>query len=530
MERFETQDFESLKPPFSALLGISLFALLFFSIFTFLDNGRLYFVISLLSASVIAAYQFLYIKRTNDYYKMGGIVFYLVFWVGIFVFLRQEQFSILNFSLKLKSIMLISVLPLILVWLVMGDRDPVLGLENQNKRISSVNWKLAFFILVIVNFLIIEFQIWEIIELFVLFPLIGQTVLLSKMSEKDLPVLSLRISEEIFQRFSIPLSMGKSVGFIMGAYMFGLLNLRLWLIVVLLYFLAGFLWVVAYIIPPEMRSSEGRQSSDNSSEIFEKIADNFQQVRRDQKKPTEKEVDEVEELKEIVTSDPEGTISSVKVTPLSASAFNAGRKVREKVQKPVYTLNHILSTLTAEDFSVGYRVPSDGLTFPSLDGEWTPKAGLVIFPINLEKYDYRREGQTLLLTFHQPRESAGKIKMSFNEENSTIISKDLVKFGEISFNPRTLIVHTNDFENKIKPKLEKIGEEDDISYTGFQNLAQMQEILSKMADKWIEIRYKAKEVTVNFLAGLLGATDPVFIPKESQLSQSRELPKLNDGN
>ncbi len=411
--------------------------------------------------------------------------------------------------------MYLALSPLAMVWVFADSKDMILGLENANRRKASQLWKLGIVAMIALEILIIEFNIWTIVELLILIPMVGETAILSSSRKSDLPILTLRLSEELQERFSVSLSIIKTISFIMVAYMFELLNLRFWLLVVLIYFLIGFFWSVAYLVPDEWKTNEKRKSVTKTSTTSGK-----------KERPREKEMisKNTSQLNQsIATVENNMNLSSEEITTLSSNAFQAGQRIRKKIQKPYYTLNHILATLSEEDFSAGYKVPVDGLKFRSIDGEWEPKAGLVLFPIKLEKYDFRRSNQTLLLAFHTPIKGKTSFAMDFGNDFTTKIGKNSVRFGAIEFNPRTIIVNSDEFETRIKPKLVQIDDSTDISYTGFKNLQHMKEILTKMADKWIEVRYKAKEVTVNFIAGLFGATDPIFIPKPNPANSSGEL-------
>ncbi len=145
-----------------------------------------------------------------------------------------------------------------------------------------------------------------------------------------------------------------------------------------------------------------------------------------------------------------------------------------------------------------------------------PSKRFDFIPIELEKYDYRRSNQILLLGFNEPiLDDKNKVNIDFGESSkyNAKITDNAIQFGDVTFNTRSLIVSVEEW-NEIQSDLEVVTQTDDISYTGFKTLNQMQEVLASLSEKWLELRLTAQEVAVNFLAGLLGATEPIFIPRE----------------
>ncbi|MHA2172299.1 MAG: hypothetical protein ACXAB7_20705, partial [Candidatus Kariarchaeaceae archaeon] len=301
------------------------------------------------------------------------------------------------------------------------------------------------------------------------------------------------------------------------------------------------------IVPEEMRNQSKR---DGPSEI-EKIFSSGSKVSRKEKRRRKRrrgkkgmedkvtisiDLPDKDSIDPIVKSD-KGSDTSLEVISTTAlveaqtgsiqeKAHSLGKKVRTGMEKPYYTLNHILSTLKAEDFSEAWKVNRKGLIFPSARGKWSPPKGLILFPIELEKYDYRRSNQILLLGFNEPLlDDKNKVNIDFGESSkyNAKITDNAIQFGDVTFNTRSLIVSFEEW-TEIQSDLELVTQTDDISYTGFKTLNQMQEVLASLSEKWIELRLTAQEVAVNFLAGLLGATEPIFIPREGL--ESPKFPEI----
>jgi hypothetical protein len=550
VNQFQSDDWREIKPPLMGLYSLFTLVWIFFAIFSFLDFNRLIYLLSMILVSCIVTYQLFYTRSTGMVYQTGGIVFFVILWLGMVSFTLSDLtttfpdfYLISEFTFNIKAIQFIAVLPLVLVWIFQREVDSFFGIKAlpQSERKNNV-WRYSVLILILLNIINLTLtELWGITEYLILIPLIAESVILAKSSQKELPILTLRIQEELTQKFAVPLSLLKSISLIMIFFTFELISSRFWLLVILAYFAVGLLWIIYYILPKsEISQNQQEKKAKSSKQIKTKKSKNTSKSPNIIKKDDLIEDNQTNQLilakeKENKIVKVESTLENVEtesgeISTVSQKAHSLGKKVREGIEKPFYTLNHILATLTSEDFSIGYRVNKNNLKFQSLDGEWSPPKGLVIFPIHLEKYDFRRSGQILLLGFNQPIEKRSKMHFEVDTKRYSVkMSKNSIKFGNITFNPRSLIVSEDEFENNIKLNLEVIDNNTDISYTGFKNLAHMQDILSSMADKWIELRITAQEAAVNFLAGLLGATDPVFVPKEGySLPQTKPVHQLKE--
>lgn len=485
----------------------------------------------MLAASCLTAFQLQYARKTKNPIQEGTGVFFVILWLAVFSFTSQNtSVSYRNFSLTLKELEFIALLPLTLVWVMPYNQDKFFGIQDLQKtdKLHAI-WRLSVLLLIIVNIVPTGNEwYWKGFEFIVLLPMINETVNLQNRKDEKLPVLTLFIQTEISEKFDVPISLMKSVFLILVAFVFGLLNSRIWLLIILIYFAVGAGWTLYSLIPQDMRAEEKLQSwADETREKYGK--DNNRRRRRRERKNKSKEEEEPIETTSLISHEEIQALSQPE--NIQEKALALGQKVRTGIEKPYYTLNHILSTLKEEDFSHAWRVPKNGLKLPSTRGKWSPPKDLILFPVELEKYDYRRADQILLLGFNRPLDSPNKVNISFGEkkeEDRPHISDNKIKFGNVEFNTRSLIV-TKEQWSEIKGQLDVVTAEDDISHTGFKNLTEMQKTLVSMSDKWMEVRFTAQEAAVNFLAGLLGSSEPIFMPKPGE-NQNLITGKLEDTN
>ncbi|KKK49109.1 hypothetical protein LCGC14_3138400, partial [marine sediment metagenome] len=145
----------------------------------------------------------------------------------------------------------------------------IMDLE-QNDKLHAI-WRSAILMLILIK--LIEFEdkwYWRSLEFIILIPMIFETSQLQKIKKEEIPVLTLFIQTEMKEKFGVPLSMFKSVFFIMIAFLFEILDSRLWLLVILVYFAAGIIWGITTIIPDEMKSNDETTNdfSDNIRDMF----------------------------------------------------------------------------------------------------------------------------------------------------------------------------------------------------------------------------------------------------------------------
>ncbi|MCE7736852.1 MAG: hypothetical protein GPJ54_18355 [Candidatus Heimdallarchaeota archaeon] len=532
----KSQDLGEIKPPFAGLAGLSIFAWIIFGIFTSLDDDKYYFTATMFLSGTLAAYQLRHSRVNRNPVQRGAVAIFVMVWLAIFTFTRESSTLVYDtYSLSLKQVEFIALLPVALVWVPPYNEEKFFGLMDleNNDRLHAI-WRGAVLFLIIINIVNLEGEwYWQYLEFLILSPMIYETVQLQKNSKENLPVLTLFIQTEMANKFAVPLSMFKSVFFIMVAFLFEILESRLWLLIILGYFGAGMMWGIKSIIPEEMRTDE-----DSKDEFADSVRKYFgaEERKRDRRRHKRKgkrkdkiniehqqavrlaENEKLKILNETVDIIPiaNNQITVIENGSVQQKAHALGKRVRTGIEKPYYTLNHILSTLKAEDFSEAWRVDKNGLSLPSTRGKWSPSKGLILFPVDLEKYDYRRTNEILLLGFNRPfesKEGGFNFEIGGGEKSKARITDNSIKFGDVEFNTRSLIV-TQEQWAEIKPKLSVVTQDDDISHTGFKTLNQMQEVLASLSDKWLEVRLTAQEAAVNFLAGLLGSSEPIFVPRE----------------
>lgn len=536
-DAFQSKEMSDITPPFAGIAGLSILAWIVFGVFDSLDKNEYYFVGAMFLSGILAAYQLRYSKRNKNPIQGGAVVFFVIIWLAVFTFTSEtNNFDYDGYSISLRKLELLALLPLTLVWVAAFKDEKFFGIMDLERRDElHAIWRSSVLILILVNLLKQGDEwYWRSLEFMIVIPMIYETTQLQKSKKEQLPVLTLFIQAEMTEKFEVPFSMFKSVFLIMICFLFEILASRLWLLVILIYFGAGVIWAISSLIPEEMRSDDDKKDEfgDQMRELFgseKKSRRKRRRERKSEKKKTElkSNIDQLidaQKTNQGVTSTAL-TIENASKNELSTSSSSGtiqekahamGQRVRTGIEKPYYTLNHILSTLKEEDFSQAWRVDKEGLTFPSKRGKWSPPRGLILFPIEFEKYDYRRSNEILLLGFNKPfkkKDDSVNINLGGSSKGKTKITDNSIKFGDVEFNTRSLIV-TEDQWSEIKPHLQLVTQDDDISHTGFKTLNHMQETLVKLSDKWMEVRFTAQEAAVNFLAGLLGSSDPIFVPRE----------------
>lgn len=495
----------------------------------------------MLLACIFAVINQLQGKFTANNFKNGLAGIYVAFWAGLSLFTSPTRIvSVMNFSLTQKTLNGLAILPIILIWMYPARRDRFFGIQKiEREEVISSVWRINVLLLFAIYFL----NLWTWLEFLILIPIIYEPIALQVENKDRMPILTLQIQQELMQKFAVPISLAKSFFFIQFAYLFGFLQSKLWILNMMLLILTGFIWTIA-TFATKLQLDE----IDDLDEIFEDETEDEQMSKTDSLATyTDKELAIKEKER------PKGR----KNKKSKSKAHQLGAKLREELKKPQYNLNHILSTLTQEQFTNGFKVAQDGLKFHSKEGEWSPPKNLVLFPIELGKYDYRREDEILLLGFNKPA-PIGKSKFNltinnheqhkshrkhrekreitaYKKEHQYSLGSDRVQFGDTIFNLKTLIVTRRQWQ-EIQQKLEPITNITDISYTGFKNLADLQEKIIMIGDKWIELRKKAQNMAMEFLQGLLGTGDAVFMDAKAleaekhALNASRDYEIIEDDN
>ncbi|MHA2031245.1 MAG: hypothetical protein ACW99Q_17835 [Candidatus Kariarchaeaceae archaeon] len=539
-----------IKPPFAGLAGLSILAWVVLSFLGKYDEEKHFFIGVMFLSGLLAAYHLRYARKNKNPIQGGAVVAFVIVWLGIFSIInRNREVQFLDYSIELGKVGFMALLPLVTIWIQPYKDESFFGIMEleENDKLHAI-WRDSVLLIVLINILKSgDHWYWGALEFVILIPMLYETVQLQKHNSDELPVLTLFIQTEIANKFAVPFSMLKSVFLIMVAFIFELLESRFWLLVILGYFAAGFIWGVFSIIPEDMRSKSDGNGPSEIEKIFSSGSKASRKDQRRRKRRRGKKGMEDEPSISINLPDRDSIVSTIKsdietdtslqvISPtvpvevekgsIQEKAHSLGKQVRTGMEKPYYTLNHILSTLKAEDFSEAWKVNQEGLIFSSTRGKWSPPKGLILFPIELEKYDYRRKNQILLLGFNKPlQDEKNKVKLEFGTSSkyNAKISDNAIQFGDVTFNTRSLIVSIEEW-TEIQSDLELVTQTDDISYTGFKTLNQMQEVLASLSEKWIELRLTAQEAAVNFLAGLLGATEPIFIPREGL--ESPKFPEI----
>jgi len=453
------------KPNKSA--GFQALLHLLWIIATIWDASKLYYSLVVILISAVVSYSIFETRRREDTDVQGQLFFFIVFWMALTFFTQSAGTVVISgFSIPVRYVDYIGLLVPITLWVIPSRSSEFFGRSTiRTDEVVKNFWKINLLYIIILKL----FSTWTILEFLILIPMIVEPIYLYNRKKRP-PILTLNIFEEIDRKYGSVRSLIGNIFFVQTAVIFGFLLSRFWALVILLLTVATFITGVISTVPIDKLESIGREEN--------------------QKKKT---------------------------------AHEMGRHLREQLKKPQYNLNHILSTLKQEDLSKGYRVDTENLNFPSMDEDWRPPVGLILFPVDLGNYDYRREGETLLIGFNKiipnfsrkasfsfSQGKGGNVGYSNNGDSTFMISGDQIKIGDLVFRMKTISVRTTDWEETIKNQLTQIDENVDISYTGFSSLAELQERMSAIGRKWMEFRQKAKEQAMNFIGGLLGADEAVF--------------------
>ncbi len=496
-------DLEEYSPPrFLKIFYLLLIAWSIFGIFPALDPNSVFYVSSGLLLVIIASYSQVLSLRGNTMLESTTFV-YVTFWLGITSYqLPGRDFSFYTVTFPIRYFDFGIIFPVYLIWLLPIRGDNFFGLQELSlEEVAHSIWKLSLLILLLIKF----FRLPTYLEFSILIPIVLEPIILHRILKTAPPALTLFIQTELTQKFAVPISLIKSALFILIAYMFEYLTLRIWIIFLLIISLVIFIWFIytfgQSLSPPETTEATEKTVEESVDKHTDKVDTTGQPLTRQplSSQPTSKLVKSGNKL---ISKDDNKD---------SVFAFKLGKKVREEIKKPRYTLNHILANLSKDDFKEGYIVTKDKLTLGSKHGQWNPKKGLLLFPIPLGKFDYRREDEILLIGLQKPNlYGSARFSVSGSKTSKKFsMGKGFIKFGDLTFNLKTLIVNKNDWE-KEKSTLTPIDSSIDISHTGFENLDDIQEKLSLIGQKWIELRSNLQLKLYQFLMGLIGAEDAIF--------------------
>lgn len=511
------------------------------TIFHHYDQSYYIFISLMELGSLFTIYNQFMMRSTRDLRYLGTILFYVLTWFGISLFAPYDALVTLStYQFELRWFEIIAIIPIMILWLIPLNKEKFFGIQRttEEDRIKWL-WKSVIVILILINFLELSSN-WQFI---VLIPMIAEPVLIQREKEKELPMLTLFIHQEVINKFDVPISLIRTIFIILFAFMFNYLTSKWWVIILLLFMMSTVFWGIGNVVNTFNPEKESKLSEHELEEFIKKgilgdeirskmtsVSNTIKDVKTKNEKVETSKANENEKSEVIKDEEgivtPKRVISTIKqdaITTMpisenkpiksSSKAHELGLKLRKELQKPRYNLNHILSTLTSETFNVGYKVNQENLIFNSLKGPWTPPLGLILFPVDLGRYDFRRSNQILLLGFNKPihRPNQAKIDIEFSPKYryNAVISGDRIQFGDLEFNMRTLIVTKQQWE-EINQKLDLVTENDDIEYTGFKTLSEMQQKLVEIGDKWVDLRRQAQEAVVNFIAGLLGSEEPIF--------------------
>lgn len=482
------------------------------AVFNKYDPDRIVYAISMVLGAIITfthIFQDQLVVIQSNQERSSVLGSYVFLWLGLTTFTEsQVQTGFFGYYMTLGTLEFLVIIPILFNWLIprkssskfFGMQD----LEEDDKQ--SWIWKTSIIVLFVINGLNLA-EGWEFL---ILVPMIVEPIMKQKLSRRRVPMLTLFLHEEFLSKYALAVSLGRSIFLILIAFMFEFLHSRFWVLIIMGFAFAGFISAIV---------SFGSKFKDDSEDDKVSMDDVMEFVNRKTEDKQPKLIADKRESQELIVSElPNIELhkSKTEVKKSSSKAYNLGLRLRNELKKPQYNLNHILSTLVSEDFSNGFLVDSNNYRFESTRGQWTPPKDLLIFPIRLGKYDFRRHDEILLLGFNKPDKRHGNKNGSIisssdkkNKEQTLEISSGGITIGSTTFNMRTLVVTSEQWED-ISQQLPLINENTDIAYTGFDTIQAMQVKLQEIGHKWIELRKKIQDAAMNFVAGFVGGSEPIF--------------------
>ncbi len=548
---------EELKEPTSLILLICL-AWVIVVIFDGLDPSRYIFVGLMLAGSLISLYyQIMAIKTKNRLYN-SPLYIYVLFFSGITSYTEKGLiFTFITFSLPLFRLGGLILLPTLLIWLFPKSTEQFFKVQSTSREEKIGNtWKVGIIILYVVKYL----ELNQNYEFLILIPMIVEPIMLGIGNRGKLPMLTLQLQKEILAKFSPHLSLLRSVMLIQLAFITSFLNAKVWILLLMLFITAILISLLGTFI--YQFSDEKSEKSEKSREeaIHDIFGDDFEypdsksevddtlKLDSSEIPPEVSLIRDSDKIKSVASlqSDESGlpTIKSEAIghdvtgDDLPSKAYRLGRKIRTEIKKPKYNLSNILATLRNDSFENGYVVDRSDYRFTSVKGDFNPPEKLVLFPIDLGQFDYRRHGEVLLLGFNKPKikknaeefKQIGGRKFLFSTDSRVTIKNskskfamgdEFIQFEDKIFNLQTLIVSKEEWDRMCN-SLPQLDDNYDLSYTGFNNIAELQDVLTNIGDKWYEVREKAKLVAANFVAGLIGAEDAIFYGVDDLLGEKKD--------
>lgn len=544
---------DELKEP-TRLISLLCLAWVIIAIFDGIDPNRYIFVGLMLGGSIIALYyQIMALKTKNRLYN-SPLYIYILFFSGITSYtVKGLTFTFLTISLPLFMLEGLILLPTLLIWLFPKSSEQFFKVRSTSKEEKIGNiWKVGILILYVVKYLELD----QNYEFLVLIPMIVEPVMLGLGNKGKLPMLTLQLHKEILAKFSPHLSLLRSVMLIQLAFITSFLNSKIWILLLMLFITSIFLLILGSII---YQFSDDKPDKTREEVIHDVFGDEFDYNGTKSEEtlkspesaihtstslmPISNQIKDSSSLKIGGKSDllaPKSGAGGTGVTgdDLPSKAYRLGRKIRTEIKKPKYNLTNILATLRNDSFENGYVVDRSDYRFNSNKGVFNPPEKLVLFPIDLGQFDYRRHGEVLLLGFNKPKikKSDDEFKkigggiLVFKSSNTRVsknnpkskfsIGDEYIQFEDKVFNLQTLIVSKDEWI-KISNTLQELDDNYDLSYTGFNNIGELQGVLTNIGDKWYEVREKAKIVAANFVAGLIGAEDAIFYGVDDLLGENK---------
>lgn len=514
---------EVIKEP-SSIMTLLVLAWTVVTIFKKWDPNLYIFVALMVVGAVISVmYQLKARKERNKIYY-SPVYIYVMFFIGISAFSDNTViFTLINIELRI--IEGVTLLPLLLIWLFPMNTDNFFRLEEipREERLRGT-WKISLLIVYIIKFSPIN----QNFEFLVLIPMIAEPVMLYNENKGRMPLLTLKIQKEMFSKFAPQISLLKTVFFIQIAFISNFLYSKLWILLLMIFMTAIILSLIAMFAVQFSDENTDKIKEDEIIEIFNEYKE--QSFMKTHNEIIKKENNEIVNIQNEVAEGKD----------IGSKAYNLGKRIRTEIKKPKYNLHNILSTLKYNSLQNGYRVQGPDFHFKSIQGRFNPPENLILFPVELGKFDYRRRGEILLLGFNKPmiKDSDDSFKKK-NIKVKTIttvngveinsdadfkfnIGSDIIMFNDKTFNLQTLVVKQEEWE-KMMNTLDKIDETYDLSYTGFSNLDELQNVLTDIGDKWNEVREKVKLTAANFIAGLFGVDDAIFLGVDDLLEQGDDL-------
>lgn len=399
----------------------------------------------------------------------GSTAAYVIFWAGITVFDDRGGKSLdlgAAGSPLLADLELAALTFVLLVWAFSSEKpDALMGFSKgfEPSHVLRHLWKFAVLWLLALQYDVMSSE-KDTLEWLFLLPFVLEVAIRWLIRKKELPHLTLEIWRPFMEHFEVPLSMTRALSIVLIAYLAEWLTHKLWLLVMLMWVLGIFVWFISTITVWSVRTATG----------FEKQSEAFEGMSLEEK------------------------------------AKAMGELTKGAIRKPHYNVFQIIQAMREEDYTELYMVTKK-VNLKLKKGKWRPPIGLLLLPVDLAPYDYRRADEVLLLAMapRGPVSDKSKVLVTISKDEEGSIE-------DLDISGSSMVITKEDWERN-KKALHAVGEDDDLSAYGYESLADLRESLDSLNKKWQETREKVEIGVLSFIQGVVGSNEALFMPTRPEL-------------